>query len=60
MTLHFFFVNLDPPNYWEDIKIPSGMLSVKDGKRIVSMMDLEKMDMGRELGIQYYDKHLNN
>ena len=52
-------LSIDPPNHWDGLKIPAGMLSVKDGKRIVAMMDLERMDMGGALGLQYYDRHLN-
>ena len=56
---HGFSIS-DPPNHWDGLKIPAGMLSVKDGKRIVKLMDLERMDMGGELGVQYYDRDLNN
>ena len=56
---HGFSIS-DPPNHWSGLKIPAGILSVKDGKRIVNLMDLERMDMGGTLGVQYYDKHLNN
>ena len=38
-------LSIDPPNHWDGLKIPAGMLSVKDGKRIVAMMDLERMDI---------------
>jgi hypothetical protein len=56
---HGFSIS-DPPNHWDGLKIPAGMLSVKDGKRIVKLMDIERMDMGGELGVQYYDRDLNN
>ena len=56
---HGFSIS-DPPNHWEGLKIPAGMLSVAEGKRIVNLMDLEAMHMGPKLGMQFYDKDLNN
>ena len=56
---HGFALN-DPPDKWEGIHIPAVMISEEDGKRLISMMDLESMDMGPELGEQFYDRVLNS
>ena len=50
----------DPRDKWESIHIPAVMVSEDDGKRLVSMMDLESMDMGPELGVQHFDRVLNS
>ena len=48
------------PRQGESIHIPAVMVSEDDGKRLVSMMDLESMDMGPELGVQHFDRVLNS
>ena len=50
----------DPRAKWEGIHIPAVMVSEDDGERLLSMMDLESMDMGPELGEQFYDRVLNS
>ena len=50
----------DPRDKWDGIHIPAVMVSEDDGKRLLAMMDLESMDMGPELGEQFYDRVLNS